>query len=165
MTEKPKNVRLATKADEQQIYDILMELYAENALFSLSSEKVWSVIRRATERKGGIIGVIDGPNGIEGSVGLELTQFWYSDDWLVSEYWNFVREPFRKTTNAVDLINFAKWSVENIGLPLHMGIITTKRTAAKERLYRRVMPKVGAFFVHNLQGIENLISTTEDGEQ
>ena len=164
MTEKPDCVRMATKADEQQIYDILMELYAENSLFELSPEKVWGIIRKATNRQGGIIGVIDGPNGIEGTVGLELVQFWYSESWLLSEYWNFVREPYRQSDNAKNLINFAKWCAESMNMPLHMGIITTKRTAAKERLYRRVMPKVGAFFVHNYKGID-FTPLTDDGEK
>lgn len=163
MVEKPKNVRMAREDEEDQIYDLLMRLYDENALFPLDENKVRNTIRLATKRQGGVIGVIDGPTGIEGSVGLSIAEWWYSSQsWHLSEYWNFVREDCRNSNHAKDLISFAKWCAEQMGLPLHMGIITTHRTAAKERLYRRVLPKVGAYFMWGLKGLENVEQSTDE---
>lgn len=152
--ERPSNVRMARADEEDQIYELLMKLYDENALFSLDEKKVREVIRMATEGRFGVIGIIDGPNGIEGSVGLSVTQWWYTSEWHLGEYWNFVREDCRQSNHAKDLINFSKWCAETMHLPLHMGIVTTKRTAAKERLYRRILPKVGAFFMYNAKGVD-----------
>lgn len=162
MTDKPQAVRLATRADEQEIFDILTnELYTENALFSFDPEKVRAVIKKATDRKGGILGVIDGQEGIEAILGMEMTSLWYSSDYFICEMWNFVREPYRKSEHAKTLIEFAKWCSESMNLPLQMGILTTSRLAAKERLYRRMLPKIGAFFAYNFKNLDKLLQPEE----
>ena len=155
---------MARADEEDEIYRLLMELYNENALFSLDEKKVRETIRLATQRKGGVIGVIDGPNGLEGSVGLSITQWWYTSEYHLGEYWCFVKEECRQSNHAKDLINFAKWCAETMNMPLHMGIITTKKTAAKERLYRRVLPKVGAFFLFNAKGVSLPTEEENSGE-
>lgn len=148
MTNSFAGVRMARPEDEDSIYALLMLLWKENGLFELTEAKVREAIRKATERRGGIIGVIEGPNGLEASVGLHLEQLWYSDDWWLVEYWNFVREEYRRSTHARRLIEFSKWCADNLGLDLFMGIVTNERTEAKVRLYRRQLPYVGGFFLH-----------------
>lgn len=150
LTKKPVTVRLATEADEGPLLNLLMAAYAENAIFAVNPEKVLEAIRLGTQRKGGIIGVVDGHGEIAGSVGLLLEQYWYSDEWSVGERWNFVRENYRATSYGRDLIEFAKWSSDEMGLALQMGVMSTKRTKAKVKLYERKMQMIGAYFIHGL---------------
>ncbi len=160
MIEQPKNVRLATMKDEDQIYNILADgLFHENSTFSLSEGKVRSFIRNAVNCEGGIIGVIEENGEIAASIGMNMGTFWYSDDWHIEEYWNYVRPEYRKHTDefsyrshyARDLINFGKWCAERMKMVLNIGIISTTRTEAKCRLYGRNLTPVGMFFMHNLE--------------
>lgn len=144
----PSSVRVITAADEEAVYDLLMLLYAENAMASMSEAKVRGMIRRATEKQGGLIGIIEGPDGVEASIGLILNTWWYSDEWHLEEMWTFVHPDHRKSSHARDLIDFAKWAAEAMSVPLLMGILTQHKADAKVRLYRSMIPQVGALFVH-----------------
>src|SRR6185437_9324372 len=63
--EKPANVRIATEADEQNAYDLLMVDLKENALgvAPVDPETLMTNIKRGTRREGNIVAMIDGPNG------------------------------------------------------------------------------------------------------
>ena len=160
LTPKPDNVSIAQPEDEDELYDVLsQELFNENGTFSLSERKGRGFIRETVNKMNyGIIGVIREEGSIAATIGMTLGTFWYSDDWHVEEYWNFVRPEFRKSIGtenkrsnyAHDLINFAKWYSERMELILNIGIISTKHTEAKCRLYGRILVPVGQFFMHNL---------------
>lgn len=145
-----KGVRVARPGDEDAVYNLLLGLYSENALFTLSEHKARETIRYATEKRGGWIGVIDGPNGLEATIGMALETFWYTDQWHLSEYWNYVAPEHRQSNHARRLIDYAKWVADGIGVPLIMGIMTTDRLAPKMRLYQRQLSQVGAFFQHGM---------------
>lgn len=160
MIKQPENVRVANIRDCDQIYKILVEgLYEENGAFSLSEPKVKQMIISAVTGNGGIIGVIEENGTIAATIGMTLGNFWYSDDYHIEEYWNYVRPEYRKhgfaehkrTNYAKDLIDFAKYCAEKMGLVLNIGIISTTRTEAKCRLYRRTLTPSGQFFLHNLE--------------
>lgn len=145
-------VRLANNTDEDRIYDFLVKyLYAENALFDMSPERVRSSIRTALSPVSGVCGIIEGDGGIEASIGLIAAHPWYSDEWYLDEIWTYVHPDFRKSDRAKRLIEFAKWISTNIKTPLVMGIVTRKRLQAKVRLFQRQMPQVGAWFVYGKQ--------------
>ncbi len=141
-------VRLAGPDDEDEVYDLLMKLYLENSMAELSSAKVRQTIRRATNEKDGFIGVIPGPDGLEATVGLFLSQWWYTDDWHVEEYWNFVHPDHRRTGHANRLISWSKWISDSLHMPMLMGILTKTQLEPKMRLFQRKMPQVGALFLH-----------------
>lgn len=151
----PETVRLAGPADEDALFHLLMLAHQENGLLALSEEKVRQVLRAMLARgsgRWGMIGIIHGPDGSAiGSVGVELETFWYSDEWYLGERWNYVHPDHRQSSHAEDLIQFSKWAADTLGVVLEMGIISTIRTEAKVRLYRRQMKQVGAFFVHGLE--------------
>lgn len=149
MIERPKTVRIATKKDEENIFDLLCSLYKENAMSSMDDKKVWGMIHKGTRDKMGIIGVIDGPEKIVATIALVPGQWWYSSDYHIEEYWNYVRPEDRKSSHAKDLINFGKWCSEKWGIPLLMGILSNTRTEAKIGLYSRQIKHVGALFVHD----------------
>jgi len=154
MTDKPSNVRLAEPRDEDRLFTFLIDAYKDNGQYAISPSKVWNAIRLATRRnakgmwQGGLIGIIENHKEIEAAIGMFAETFWYSDEIFLNEYFCFVRESYRKTNNAKDLINFGKWCAEKLPLKLHIGVLTNHRLAAKERLYSRVLPKKGCLFVY-----------------
>ena len=148
MTDLPAQVRFATRADEADLLKMCHELHDENALFDMDDECVQNTLNHAFNRQGGLIGVIDGPSGIEASCYLLITTIWYTKQNHVEELWNFVRPPFRKSDHATTLIDWAKYCREQMSLPLMIGILSNHRTEAKVRLYRRKLGvPSGAFFV------------------
>lgn len=159
-TKKPENVRLATPRDEARIFNLLNEgptsLANENALFPPAPEKVLNQIKAATRGKGGMIGIIEYDGRIAGSVGLFLSQFWYTESWHLEEFWNFVHPDFRamrdgdgaKVGIASSLVDFSKWANENLCVALSMGIMSHTRMEGKVRLYQRKLHMIGAFFLN-----------------
>lgn len=148
-TERPASVRIATPKDEDEVMRLMRRAFDEQPIFALNEQRMRANIRMCTERRGGILGVIDGPNGIEGYLIAMLGQHWYSDEWHLEELSNFVDPDYRKSTHAKDLINFVKWFAEQLKMPVILGILSTKRLEAKIRLYERQVRKVGAVFVFN----------------
>lgn len=146
-TETP--VRIATAADEDAIMDLCRMLHEENGQFSMSEAKVRDALQTAFKRQGGLIGVIDGPKGLEGIILLTIGQLWYSDDWMLEEMFNFVHPDHRRSSHAKRMIQFAKESADKLGIPLMIGVLSNTRTEAKVRLYERMLPKAGAYFVHD----------------
>ncbi len=148
MLESFAGVRMARPEDAEAIFKNLVLAQKDNGVFPMNPRKVTEFIRCAIDRKGAIIGIIDGKNYIEATVGLILQQWWYTDEWSLGERWNFVHPNHRKTTHAKKLIEFSKWCAEELGVPLEMGVLSNERTEAKVRLYRRQLPCVGAFFMY-----------------
>lgn len=115
----------------------------------MNEDKVRSYLRKAFSREGAIIGVIGTSDNIEGAIYLLIGEFWYSTDKHLEEFFNFVRPEHRKSKHAQGLIAFAK-ELSDDSLPLLIGVISTERTAAKVRLYRRQLGEpIGAFFFYN----------------
>jgi len=148
-------VRLATKKDEGEIFGLLLMLHAENAFFTMNRDKVITGIQLATERRGGIIYVIDEGPRVVASLGMIITTDWFSDDEYLHERWNFVHPDYRRSDYAQKLLNQAMWSHEWFKargklMPFFCGINSLKRTEAKIRMYARMMPCIGAYFAHGL---------------
>jgi len=78
---------------------------------------------------------------------------WYSDELTMDEYLNFVDPEHRSSNHAKTLIAYAKQMVDQIRIKhqnfkLIIGVLSTKRTAAKVRLYERQLIPCGAFFAY-----------------
>lgn len=149
MTNTFNGVDWASSEDEDELYQHLLLLHGENGMFTVSEMKVRDFIRQATDQKGAMIGLIRGGLGIEASIGMVIDQWWYSDSWILSERWIFVHPDHRKKNHAARLTDFAKWCDKQLNLPLAVGIMSTTRVEAKERLYRRKFTYVGGFFMDN----------------
>jgi N-acetylglutamate synthase-like GNAT family acetyltransferase len=143
-------VRVATRADEPQLLELLRLMHAEGGLVPLDVDRARSQFAKAFERQGGIIGVIGAPGNIEAAIFLLITQHWYAAAHHLEELFCFVRPDCRHSNHATTLITFAKDCAEKIGLPLLIGITTGVRMAAKVRMYRRILgPPAGAYFICN----------------
>ena len=102
-----------------------------------------NVLRRALDHGRNdiaIIGVV-GDEAIEGSIGLVVDQPWDGDTSLLLCLWNYVLPQYRASPHFKDMTAFATRLAEpapiGIGLPLWTGSITTPRTEAQVRMYRR----------------------------
>lgn len=148
-------VRFAVPADEDALYELLTLAHAENGLFPQVEGKVRAMIRRATEQQGGMIGVIQGEQRLEGVIGMLLSTFWYTDAVHLEEFVNFVHPDHRRSTHAKRLLEFAKWCQRglsrDVNVPLLAGILTFHRLEPKIRLYQRQLPQVGAVFQYGLE--------------
>lgn len=141
-------VRKAVLADKPQIMEMCEENHKDNGQFAIDLQKVESMIDRAFNGGGAIIGVV-GQKQIEGMLVLLISQFWYSSDWCLEEVQNYVRPQFRKTTHAKDMINFGKRCSNELGIPLVIGVVSNERTRAKMELYRRQLGEpCGGYFLH-----------------
>jgi GNAT superfamily N-acetyltransferase len=155
VTERPALVRLATPADEDALYDLLMALVEDNNSFGFEcdEERIRAHIRMGTERTGGAHGVIDVDGRIAGSVGIINDRWWFSRQYGLAQLWLFVRPEYRRLGYADDLVNWAKWFREQVetGLGHKIGLvncmISEKRFDLKLRWWRRHSGKmIGGIF-------------------
>lgn len=144
-------VRKAVPADKPELMDICREGFAEHGMFNMDEARVESMIDRAFNRGGAIIGVLGETGNIQASIYLLISQFWYTNEWCLEELWNHVRPAHRRSTNAKDMIAFGKRCAEEIGIPLVIGVVANERTEAKIALYRRQLGNpVGGYFAFNM---------------
>ena len=145
----PGRVRIADRSEEAEVMRLCRMLWEENGIFSMNDDKVRATLRRAFDREGGILGVIGDPGKLEAMIYMLVSAFWYSDDPHLEELFAFTVPEYRRSRNAIDLLNFAKWCSEQSGYPLLIGIISNERTAAKVRLYQRQLnAPIGNFFLY-----------------
>lgn len=143
-------VRFATRDDADEIMSLCRAMYAENGQMPMSDRKVKEILEEAFAQKGGVIGVIGEPGKIEACICLRIGQLWYSESWMLSEYFSFVHADHRRSSNALDLVEFAKDCAQRLKLKLFIAIVSTHRTEAKIRLFeRRLGQPGGAFFIYD----------------
>ena len=140
------HIRLAGEADEMQIFLLFSLMHAEVGIHPLSFPKVATKIRLATQRQSGIIGVIGEPHDIKAALLMVIDPVWYSDDFMLQEYFNYVRPDARRSTYAQDLLAYGRYCADALHIPLTCAVTSKPRTEAKCRLYRRMIPKIGEFF-------------------
>ncbi len=148
-------VRVAGPSDFNECWRLLMESHDENALFPLAEDKVKWFVNRVLYPETiaaddimvrGVIGVIGPIDALEGLVFITVGSYWYSHHLHIEEYMVYVDPKHRRSGHAKALVGWMKEQVNKTGLPLVTGIMSTKRTEAKCRLYQRMLPKVGEFF-------------------
>ena len=150
--QKPDRVRIAVETDRARLLESMMMAHSENGLAPLNEGMVLAALENMIGRKSCVAGIIDGTTALAGSVGLTFAQFWYSNEWHVEELWCFVHPDYRAGKNneghARELLKFAVWWANQMGLPLLMGVLSHKRTQAKLRLYQRTLPMAGGLFLY-----------------
>ena len=149
--EKPARVRLALPADESALYALLVALHHANPMGSgYNPAMVLEQIRMGTEQRGGIIGVIDGPDGtLVASVGLFPYHPWYVDQWALNELWLFVRPEARHGAALYrDLFRFMQWvRQENPSMEILTNVVSRDRLPLKERIWARFAERIGAIYL------------------
>jgi len=146
MSETQVKVRIGRPSDFPLMMDFMGQMHAENGMASMAPELVAESLRRGLARDRAIIGIVDDGDRVAASVGLFVGRWWYSHDFHLEDFWNYVGQDYRRHHMARPLIEFAKGCSESLGVPLLMGVTSDTRAAAKVRLYERQLPFVGATF-------------------
>ena len=154
-------VRLAKYGDEVKMYDAIALGHADNGLWSFSPTKVCDLINRAVSAKKTIkhpvIGIIENDEGlIVAMTCFQLESYWYTDEWHISELFNWVHPQHRKSTYVHELMEFQKKFTDDMTkltgkkIALVTGVMSTKRLEEKMHLFGRKYPQVGAIYAYNL---------------
>ena len=148
-------VVIATPEWEEGIYKLLVEMHQETALASLDEAKSRWWIRKGLNRDKAIVGAIGTPDRVEASIGLFVGNFWYapSDDVHLEDHWNYCGQEYRKSRHAHAMLDWARQVQTAMGMPVILGVLSTKRTQAKVELFKRAIGKdsmVGGIFVMGL---------------
>lgn len=166
----PSIVRIARPEDYAEVWRLLLLSHQENAKFPIAPDKVDTFVTRALKPElvpawdlgpRGAIGVIGPIGALEGCCLLFISSYWYTHEHHLEEFLVFVDPRCRVSGHGRALINWMKEQTEVTGLPLITGIISTIRTEAKVRMYERMLPKVGAFFMYGGGGKGSVIGSSE----
>ena len=148
-------VREALPEDYYEVWRLIMQGHSEAGIFGLSPQKIeWYVQRMLWPQNihpldtgpRGVIGVI-GSRPLEGLCMLVISELWYSEEKFLEELLVFVDPEYRASHHARALISWMIAQSNFTGIPLVTGIVSRERTEAKCKLYRRMMPKAGEFYV------------------
>jgi GNAT superfamily N-acetyltransferase len=145
-------IRLADEHDEFEIFKLCSMMHSEQPYHPLEWDRVVPMVRLATSRTRGIIGVIGERHDLKAAIFLLLDQIWYSNDWQLLEFFNYVRPEARRSSYARDLIKYAKTCADSLNVDLTVGVFSNIRTDQKCRLYGRLIPKMGEFFSYSPPG-------------
>jgi hypothetical protein len=140
--------RLAIPEEQDEVVDLLRQRHAEEGFQSFVESKVREFIQPMIYRQWGVVIVIAGNRGVEATMGLLLSEMFWTTDPHLERLFDFVRNDCRRSHHARDLINFAKRYADELGVPLLCEQLITPATAAKERLDERQLPKAGSLFIH-----------------
>lgn len=152
-------VRLAGPQDEKEILRLMLMHHSENAIFPFSVRKVKfhmdCILRQMPGGFQGVIGVIGPIGALEAMAFLIIGSEWYTEVNEIIELMVFVDPQHRKSDHLKTLVTWMKQqSDEANATPLFSSIVATDRTAAKCKLYGRMLPKLGEFFMYNRPSIE-----------
>ncbi len=157
----PSVVRVAKPADHTEIWRLFLQGHRENGKFTLAPEKVDWFVQRALHPETipqwdtgprSVIGVIGDVGKVEALVFVTIGTYWYTYDRHIEEFIVYVDPECRSSGHARACIEWMKVQSDRSGLPLLTGIISSERTEAKVRLYRRMLDPVGAFFLYGGKG-------------
>jgi GNAT superfamily N-acetyltransferase len=146
-------VRIGKPEDVHNLMDLAMKACEENGFSNPNPQKLLSEIWSALNLAHGIVGIIEGEDGIiEGAVLLRIGPTWYSDDQVLEEKAIFIHPDYRsaKGGRARRLCEFTKQVADQLGIPLLIGVLSNHRTRGKVKLYERQFGEpAGAFFLYN----------------
>ena len=158
----PAGVRRATEEDIDELYLMVPQLLAETTLLPVSEVKIEKLIEKCAMREGGAIaGIIDGPDGIDASIGLDVVESDISDHKYVRAIWLGLHPNLRAAPPAQNdprsnhgrrLFAFARWYHNQLeqkaGHPILMefSVATIAGLGPKLGSYERHLPSVGALF-------------------
>jgi GNAT superfamily N-acetyltransferase len=147
------HVRVAVPAEVDAVMELALLGCAENQAQPHNPVKVLQDVWAALNMDQGIVGAIGPPGSqpLEGAVLLRIGTMWYTDAPHIEERAIFVHPQFRgaRGGRAARLAEFAMDVADHLGMPLSIGVLSDHRTAAKVRLYSRVLGEPnGAYWIY-----------------
>jgi GNAT superfamily N-acetyltransferase len=145
-------IRIGTPDDIHGVMELSIMACAENGFINPDKKKLLNELWQALNLNYGLIGIIGKENGLmEGAILLRIGPMWYSNDMVLEEKAIFIHPDYRgaKDGRARYLVEFAKKTADDLGIPLLIGVLSNERTEGKIRLYERQFGKPsGAFFLY-----------------
>lgn len=162
-TEQPKTVRAAGPKDEAAVMDLLMTNLREYAdqVAAIDPDRVLEHVQLGTQRRGGIVGVIDGADGSPVAVCVLVpVQWWWSKQWYLMEVVNFVHPDHRRSHHIDDLLSFQRWAVDawtnRFGYRVYLlcGVLGAWRVFEKVALYKRKFRQAGIACIYPFPNVK-----------
>ena len=155
-------VRIGTPDDIHAMMDLAMMACEENGFVNPDKTKLLGELWQALNLSYGMVGIV-GKKGeqIEGAILLRIGPMWYSHDMVLEEKAIFIHPEHRKHRDgrARKLVEFAKKSADELGIPLLIGVLSNERTEGKIKLYERQLGKQsGAFFLYNGRASDSAVT-------
>ena len=141
--------RLASGPDVPDLYDLLLTMHDEVGMATLAPLKVVQAIENVLETGFCVVAEIDGE--IVGSIGLDLREWWYSEDVFFGDRWVFVHPDYRKSSIAAGMLRKAISFADKADIPLVVGVFSPKDVERKNALFRRHFSPVGETFIRGLK--------------
>jgi len=155
-------IRIGTQDDIDEMMALALLACTENGFVNTDKGKLLNELWQALSMNYGLIGIIGRENGpIEGAILLRIGPMWYSHDMVVEEKAIFIHPDHRgaKDGRARKLVEFAKKTADELGIPLLIGVLSNKRTEGKIKLYERQLGKPsGAFFLYGAKTGEHPVT-------
>ena len=133
--------RLATFEDVPEIYELLLAMHEEVGLATLAPLKVLQTIEAVLAN--GFVMLATKGEQVIGAVGLDVREWWYSNDSYLGDRWTFVHPDHRSPTTAPRLLAKALEVADKTGLPVVMGVLSPHDVERKNKLFRRHLTPVG----------------------
>lgn len=138
----PNRVRKALVEDREALLDLCRRSHSETGIGNFSEIKVLAALDGAILYGVGVVGVV-GVDRVEGAAGLFFEEPWDSETTLLVSRWMYVLPQFRVSTHLRDLAAWAERLSHpqpvGVGVPVLVSEVASRRTEAKQRLYRRHM--------------------------
>jgi predicted N-acetyltransferase YhbS len=137
--------RFAEPFDADALHELLLEMHAEMSFFPLAEEKGHAKIVEVLERGVCLLCEYDGL--LIGSIGLLPVQLWYTESYMMTDAWTFVKREHRKSRVAIEMLKRIKAFCARAGLPLAMAVVSPHEAERKNTLYRRYLKPVGEMYM------------------
>jgi hypothetical protein len=153
----PSIVRTAKPMDAPEIWRLFLQVHRENGLFALAPHKVTVMMDRALHPEAipatdtgprARIGVIGNPGKLEAIAFIMISTIWYTDELHLDDLALYVDPECRHSNHAKACLDWMKKLSNDLQIPLMTGVVSKQRTAAKIRLYDRMLPRIGAFYLY-----------------
>jgi len=150
-------VRTGGQSDIDGMMKLALAACEENGLTDPNPIKLATEIWAGLTFQHGIVGII-GEGQLEAAILLRVENLWYSDTPCLLERAIFVHPDYRaaKGGRARLLCEFAKNAARELNMKLVIGILSTIRAEAKERLYSRQFGEpAGAYWLFDGAGAQS----------
>ncbi len=147
---QPSGVRIATGADAETVFDLVMASSAAgHTVGPASPAVVRAEIAKAFEPQSmTVVALAEREGEAVGMVALRLAKMWYSGD--EGCYWTelglYVREDARASRCAIKLLQFVRWWSAQTAMPVYFSLAPSVDFARKERLFSRFAKRVGSLY-------------------
>lgn len=147
--------RVATEDDTLGLMALLARMHEEDfwKRYPLNRAKTLQMVQRCL--RDGIVFVVEKEGQIVASASLMPDPLWFSDDYMLVEIWFYVRKGHRRSTYAEQLIRACKNFADDLGVDMHLGVMTMKQAGRKNSLFRRHLSPAGEGFLHLVEKQED----------